>query len=90
MLPSLAAIRRPHASPTIRRSGCKRLFIAWVIVAAAYMAFFLQMAFADLLPRPERARAILSLVVLALVPANLAAPVLRGLVSSLVRSTTLR
>lgn len=68
----------------------KGFFVTWAIVAAAHLASFLGMGFADLLPHPEQARAIFSLLVLALVPAHVVVPVLGGAVYGLVRSTALR
>lgn len=64
--------------------------MTWVIVVTAHMAVFLGMGFADLLPHPEQARAIFSLLVLGLVPAHVVVPVLGGAVYGLVRSTALR
>jgi len=85
------AQRQPYAPSTPKRGGFwKGFFVTWVIVVAAHMAVFLGMGFADLLPRPEQARAIFSLLVLALVPAHVVVPVLGGAVHSLVRSTALR
>ncbi|PJL79329.1 hypothetical protein B9Y88_03560 [Stenotrophomonas maltophilia] len=68
----------------------KGFFVTWSIVVAAHVAAFLGMGFADLLPHPEQARAIFSLLVLALVPAHVVVPVLGGTVYGLVRSTALR
>lgn len=85
------AQRQPHAPPSPKRGGFwKGFFVTWAIVVAAHLASFLGMGFADLLPHPERARAIFSLGVLALVPAHVVVPVLGGAVYSLVRSTALR
>ncbi|WP_423164527.1 hypothetical protein [Stenotrophomonas maltophilia] len=52
------------------------------------MAAFLGMGFADLMPRPEQARAIFSLLVLALVPAHVVVPALGGVAYTLIRSTS--
>ncbi|MCU1111851.1 hypothetical protein JAK42_05875 [Stenotrophomonas maltophilia] len=80
-----------YAPSAHQRGGFwKGFFVTWAIVAAAHLASFLGMGFADLLPHPEQARAIFSLLVLALVPAHLVAPVLGGAVYGLVRSTALR
>ncbi|OBU74525.1 hypothetical protein A9K61_00835 [Stenotrophomonas maltophilia] len=59
--------------------------MTWAIVAAAHLTAFLGMGFANLLPRPEQSRAIFSLLVVALVPAHVAIPILRGRACSLVR-----
>ncbi|HEL4857916.1 TPA: hypothetical protein UL920_001104 [Stenotrophomonas maltophilia] len=83
--------RQPYAPPTPKRSlFWKGFFVTWAIVAATHMAAFLGMGFADLMPHPDQVRAIFSLLVLALVPAHVVAPVLGGVVYSLVRSTELR
>lgn len=80
-----------YAPSAPQRGGFwKGFFVTWAIVAAAHLASFLGMGFADLLPHPEQARAIFSLLVLALVPTHVVAPVLGGAVYSLVRSTELR
>ncbi|WP_323153687.1 ABC transporter permease [Stenotrophomonas maltophilia] len=85
------AQRQPYAPPSPQRGGFwKGFFVTWAIVAAAHLASFLGMGFADLLPHPEQARAIFSLLVLALVPAHVVVPVLGGAVYGLVRSTALR
>ncbi len=85
------AHRQPYAPPSPQRGGFwKGFFVTWAIVAAAHRASFLGMRFAELLPHPEQARAIFSLLVLAMVPAHLVAPVLGGAVYGLVRSTALR
>ncbi|MBH1384341.1 hypothetical protein I5T81_06120 [Stenotrophomonas maltophilia] len=82
------AQRQPYAPPSPQRGGFwKGFFLSWAIVVAIHMAAFLGMGFADLIPRPEQSRAIFSLLVLALVPAHVVAPVLGGVVYSLVRST---
>ena len=62
--------------------------MTWAILAAIHMAAFQGMGFADLLPHPEQARAIFSLLVLALVPAHAVVPALGGVVYTLVRSTS--
>nr|WP_313208302.1 hypothetical protein [Stenotrophomonas geniculata] len=80
--------RQPYAPPSPKRSGFwKGFFVTWTIVVAAHMTVLLGMGFADLLPRPEQFRAVLSLLALALVPAHVVAPVLGGAVYSLVRSS---
>lgn len=85
------AQRQPYAPPSPQRGGFwKGFFVTWAIVVAIHLAAFLGMGFADLLPHPEQARAIFGLLVLALVPAHLVAPVLGGAVYGLVRSTALR
>ncbi|MBH1493391.1 hypothetical protein JY423_01485 [Stenotrophomonas maltophilia] len=85
------AQRQPYAPPSPKRGGFwKGFFVTWMIVVAAHLAAFLGMGFADLLPRPDQSRAIFSLLVLALVPAHVVAPVLGGAVYGLVRSTALR
>jgi len=62
--------------------------VTWAIVVAIHMAAFLGMGFADLMPRPEQARAIFSLLVLALVPAHVVVPALGGVAYTLIRSTS--
>ncbi|MDT9581414.1 hypothetical protein RS982_08870 [Stenotrophomonas indicatrix] len=85
------AQRQPCAPPMPRRSGFWRgFFITWSIVVAAHLAAFLGTGFADLMPHPEKARAIFSLLVLVLVPAHVVVPILGGAVYSLVRSTASR
>jgi hypothetical protein len=85
------ARRRPYAPSTPKRGGFWRGFFAtWAIVAATHLAAFVGMGFADLLPHPEQSRAIFSLLVLALVPAHVVAPVLGGVAYSLARSMALR
>ncbi|PZS96749.1 hypothetical protein [Stenotrophomonas maltophilia] len=85
------AKRQPYAPSLPKRGGFwKGFFVTWSIVVAAHVAAFLGMGFADLLPHPEQARAIFSLLVLALVPAHVVVPVLGGTVYGLVRSTALR
>ena len=85
------AQRHPYAPPSPQRGGFwKGFFVTWVIVVVAHVAAFLGMGFADLLPHPEQARAIFSLQALALVPAHVVAPVVGGVVYSLVRPTALR
>lgn len=85
------AQRGPYAPPSPQRGGFwKGFFVTWAIVVVIHMTVFLGMGFADLLPHPEQSRAIFSLLVLALVPAHVVAPVLGGAVYGLVRSTALR
>lgn len=85
------AHQQPYASLSPKRSGFwKGFFVTWAIVVAAHLASFLGMGFADLLPHPQQARAIFSLLVLALVPTHVVVPVLGGAVYGLVRSTALR
>lgn len=85
------AQRQTYAPPSPQRGGFwKGFFATWAIVMAAHLTAFLGMGFADLLPHPEQSRAIFSLLVLALVPAHVVAPILGGAVYSLVRSTALR
>ncbi|MGE8269788.1 MAG: hypothetical protein ACN6PT_12575 [Stenotrophomonas geniculata] len=82
---------KSYAPSAPQRGGFwKGFFVTWAIVVAAHMAIFLGMGFADLLPHPEQARAIFSLLVLGLVPAHVVAPILGGVVYSLVRSSALR
>lgn len=83
--------RQSYAPPSPKRGGFwTGFFVTWTIVVAAHLASFLGMGFADLLPHPEQARAIFSLLALALVPAHVVVPVLGGAVYGLVRSTALR
>lgn len=85
------AQRQPYAPPSPKRGGFwKGFFVTWAVVVAAHLAAFLGMGFADLLPHPEQSRAIFSLLVLALVPAHVVAPVLGGAVYGLMRSTAWR
>lgn len=80
---------RSCASSTPKRSGFwKGFFVTWAIVVAAHMAVFLGMGFADLLPHPEQARSIFSLLALALVPAHVAVPGLVAIVYSMMRRTS--
>ncbi|MBH1664528.1 ABC transporter permease [Stenotrophomonas maltophilia] len=89
--PQEEAQGQSYAPSAPQRGGFwKGFFVTWAIVAAAHLASFLGMGFADLLPHPEQARAIFSLLVLALVPAHVVVPVLGGAVFGLVRSTALR
>ncbi|MCF3525238.1 ABC transporter permease [Stenotrophomonas maltophilia] len=77
-----------YAPSAPQRGGFwKGFFVTWAIVAAAHLASFLGMGFADLLPHPEQSRAIFSLLVLALVPAHVVVPALGGVVYTLVRSS---
>ncbi|HFF5964811.1 TPA: hypothetical protein ACGCF6_000121 [Stenotrophomonas maltophilia] len=83
--------RQSYAPPSPKRGGFwTGFFVTWTIVVAAHLASFLGMGSADLLPHPEQARAIFSLLVLGLVPAHVVVPVLGGAVYGLVRSTALR
>lgn len=85
------AHQQPYASLSPKRSGFwKGFLVTWAIVVVAHVAAFLAMGFADLLPYAEQARGIFSLLILALVPAHVVAPVLGGAVYGLVRSTALR
>ncbi|HFF6158319.1 hypothetical protein U4I95_08885 [Stenotrophomonas maltophilia] len=80
--------RQSYAPPSPKRAGFwTGFFVTWTIVVAAHLASFLGMGFADLLPHPEQARAIFSLLVLALVPAHVVVPALGGVVYALVRSS---
>ncbi|WP_295558146.1 hypothetical protein [uncultured Stenotrophomonas sp.] len=78
--------RQPCAPPTPKRGGLwKAFFASWLVVMAAHVAAFLGMGFADLLPHPQQARAIFSLIALALAPAHLVVPALAGMLYSLMR-----
>ncbi|MEN5289409.1 hypothetical protein [Stenotrophomonas lactitubi] len=83
--------RQSYAPPSPKRGGFwSGFFVTWAIVVAIHMAAFLGMGFADLMPRPEQARAIFSLLVLALVPAHVVAPGLVAMVYSMMRQTSSR
>lgn len=62
--------------------------MTWAMVMAAHLNAFLGMGFADLLPRPEQSRAIFSLLVLALVPPNVAPPGLVAILHSMTHQTS--
>jgi len=83
--------RQSYAPPSPKRGGFwSGFFVTWAIVVAIHMAAFLGMGFADLMPRPEQARAIFSLLVPALVPAHVVAPGLVAMVYSMMRQTSSR
>jgi len=64
--------------------------VTWGIMLTAHLTAFLGVVLADLLPRPEQSQAIFSLLVLALVPPNVATPGLVAILNSMTRQTSRR
>ncbi|OCK48049.1 hypothetical protein BA766_21335 [Stenotrophomonas maltophilia] len=60
--------------------------MTWAIVVAAHVTAFLGGGFAELLPQPQQARAIFSVLILASVPAHLVVPILGGAIYTMQHS----
>jgi len=79
----------PHfAERGLRRGGFWRGFLwTWAGVIAVHMLVFLTSGFAEVFPQSAQVRGLMALIGLALIPAHLLLPALRGIVYSLIRAT---